>query len=200
MTNRGRIDLAWVPKGTQLGDHICIFAGDMWPFVIRPVADGTYQVIGDCHTYSTPLIEAIGGIYDVTLHGDGHTHNYIREQSGSESSVNEEVEDSDIAARSTAELDTSLDDSADVTEDPSTASSQAHRDVDSPCCDRSTTESRLESDNDVDGNVEQFDIVVTVEQFSPQRVEFKRGECLGFNMPGLRYDEYLAKMDFIALV
>ncbi|KAF2161103.1 hypothetical protein M409DRAFT_28433 [Zasmidium cellare ATCC 36951] len=191
-THRGRIDLAWLPRGTQLGDHICIFAGEMWPFVIRPVGDGTYQVIGDCHTYSTPLIEAIGGMYDVTLHGDGHTHNYIREQSDSESSVAEDVEEnSDIAACFTAQLDTSLEDSADVTEDPSTASSQEPRDVDSPCCDRSTIKTLLEGDGNIDSNVEQS---------STQRVEFKRGECLGFNMPGLRYDEYLAKMDYIALV
>ena len=59
-----RTDVAWLPPSTKPGDNICAFAGSPWPFVIRPAQHESYKFIGDGHVHSTPLIEALGGVYN----------------------------------------------------------------------------------------------------------------------------------------
>lgn len=59
-----RTDIAWLPSDAEQGDDICMLAGAPWPFVLRRAQDGSHRLIGDCHVHSTPLIEALGGVYD----------------------------------------------------------------------------------------------------------------------------------------
>ena len=53
-------DVASLPETTQLGDQVCFFAGAPWPFAVRQIEEGRYQLLGDGATYCTPLVEALG--------------------------------------------------------------------------------------------------------------------------------------------
>jgi hypothetical protein len=46
-TNNGQ--LACVPKSSREGDVICILFGGEVPYVLRPIRDGYYSVIGECY-------------------------------------------------------------------------------------------------------------------------------------------------------
>ncbi|KAM7217600.1 Heterokaryon incompatibility protein (HET) domain containing protein [Rhypophila decipiens] len=57
LTAGGR--LAWLPRrnlpqltdlscNTRVGDRICAFRGARLPYVVRPVGDGTYKLVGEC--------------------------------------------------------------------------------------------------------------------------------------------------------
>lgn len=46
-TAKGR--LACIPKSSRKGDVICILFGGEVPYVLRPISDGYYSVIGECY-------------------------------------------------------------------------------------------------------------------------------------------------------
>lgn len=58
-TNNGR--LACVPRGSMEGDVICILFGGEVPYVLRPIGDGFYSVIGECY------------VHDI-MHGESLSH------------------------------------------------------------------------------------------------------------------------------
>jgi hypothetical protein len=49
-TTSGR-RMAWVPQTSQMDDIICAFEGAEVPFVMRPRADGGFQLIGECYIH-----------------------------------------------------------------------------------------------------------------------------------------------------
>jgi hypothetical protein len=61
-TTSGR--LACVPKSTHEGDVICILFGGEVPYVLRPIRDGSYSVIGECYV-------------DNIMHGESLSHDAI---------------------------------------------------------------------------------------------------------------------------
>jgi Heterokaryon incompatibility protein (HET) len=48
-TDGGRI--GWIPRGTQVGDKICIFSGSKAPFIVRKMQDECYKLIGDAYIH-----------------------------------------------------------------------------------------------------------------------------------------------------
>jgi hypothetical protein len=43
--------MGWAPAGAQKGDIVCIFLGGDVPFIIRPLSDGHYHLLGDCYIH-----------------------------------------------------------------------------------------------------------------------------------------------------
>lgn len=41
--------LAWVPRRARAGDVFCVFLGAKVPHLLRPVANGRYELIGECY-------------------------------------------------------------------------------------------------------------------------------------------------------
>ncbi|KAI1424889.1 HET-domain-containing protein [Xylaria sp. FL1777] len=54
--------LGWVPDVTIAGDSIFVFLGANVPFVVRPVGDGTYKLIGECYIHGAMYGEVLGDI------------------------------------------------------------------------------------------------------------------------------------------
>ena len=52
--------LGWVPRRAQVGDLFCVFLGAKVPHLLRPVADGRYELIGPCHLQGCMNGEVIG--------------------------------------------------------------------------------------------------------------------------------------------
>lgn len=48
-TTRGYIGL--IPDDAQIGDVICVLLGGPTPYVLRPVGDGDYILVGECYVY-----------------------------------------------------------------------------------------------------------------------------------------------------
>ena len=48
-TRDGRLGLA--PKGTKMGDYVCLFLGGDVPFVLRPMKYGTYSFVGEAYIH-----------------------------------------------------------------------------------------------------------------------------------------------------
>ncbi|RMY47952.1 hypothetical protein D0865_08373 [Hortaea werneckii] len=63
----GRRDIGWLPKNANLGDRLCLFAGAPYPFVLRPLKNGHYTILGDAYLAKTTLVEALGGEVDRSL-------------------------------------------------------------------------------------------------------------------------------------
>ena len=57
----GGQDICWIPKHSQVGDQLCVFAGCPFPFVVRSNNDGTYKLLGDAYTARVTLVQALGG-------------------------------------------------------------------------------------------------------------------------------------------
>lgn len=51
----------WIgsPRGADIGDLICVLEGGEAPFVMRPRADGRYEVFGDCYIHGLMDSEAM---------------------------------------------------------------------------------------------------------------------------------------------
>ena len=47
----GRRYMGWVPVDAQKGDKICILLGGQVPFVLRPIQDGKYQLVGEAYLH-----------------------------------------------------------------------------------------------------------------------------------------------------
>ena len=62
VTGGGR--LACVPKGSMVGDVICILFGGEVPYVLRPTGDGFHAVVGECYV-------------DDIMHGESLSHDTI---------------------------------------------------------------------------------------------------------------------------
>ncbi|KAK4500500.1 hypothetical protein PRZ48_008689 [Zasmidium cellare] len=229
INSNGRVDLAWLPKEAQTGDQICLFAGAVWPFVVRPVGDDNYRLIGDCHTYSTPLIEALGGTYDVDKHGDGHVHNYFRgpggegweseepgsseelgseqsgsEQSGSEESGSDEADSEETSSGKTDSEEAKYEELEGEESESEELGGASETESGEPG--RKGPESDVDEESIIEGSESDVDRDMTDGTLSPQ-VRFVRGERLSFNMrgllddePSLRYDEYIEQMDYLAPV
>jgi len=56
-TQNGR--LGSMPKGTKVGDKICILYGGNLPYVIRPCGEGKYTLVGDCYVNGLMYGEAM---------------------------------------------------------------------------------------------------------------------------------------------
>ncbi|KAK5124302.1 hypothetical protein LTR85_002005 [Meristemomyces frigidus] len=41
--------VGWIPERSRVGDRICLFAGAPFPFVIRDIGEGYYELIGDAY-------------------------------------------------------------------------------------------------------------------------------------------------------
>lgn len=67
-TRNGR--LGSMPKGTKVGDKICILYGGNLPYVIRPCGDGKYTLVGDCYVHGFMYGEAMDmdGIKTEAIH------------------------------------------------------------------------------------------------------------------------------------
>jgi hypothetical protein len=61
--------MGWIPQAAQPNDKIAIFGGGRVPFVIRPVGNGEYQLVGECYIHGVMEGEALSGdgFEDVTL-------------------------------------------------------------------------------------------------------------------------------------
>lgn len=55
------IGVGWVPGASREGDKLCVFAGAPFTFVVRPLGNGHYKLLGDAYLAKTTLTEAIGG-------------------------------------------------------------------------------------------------------------------------------------------
>lgn len=56
-TTRGYIGL--IPEHAQTGDVICVLLGGPTPYVLRPVDDGNYILVGECYVYGLMNGEAL---------------------------------------------------------------------------------------------------------------------------------------------
>lgn len=54
-------DYCWVPPATQSGDQVCVMAGATFPFVVRPLSQSSFALIGDAYLANTTLKQALGG-------------------------------------------------------------------------------------------------------------------------------------------
>lgn len=55
------VDVAWVPKLSRSGDKLFAVAGAPFPMVVRPLADGSFKLLGDAFTAAGTLAQALGG-------------------------------------------------------------------------------------------------------------------------------------------
>lgn len=56
----GISDVAWVPKASRAGDHICVIGGAPFPLIVRSCEDGSLRLLGDAFPAATTLAQALG--------------------------------------------------------------------------------------------------------------------------------------------
>ena len=59
MTEEGYIGLG--PRAAKAGDRVCVLLGSNSPFLLRPIGNGQYQLVGHCYVYGIMSGEALLG-------------------------------------------------------------------------------------------------------------------------------------------
>ena len=67
MTEEGYIGLG--PRAAKAGDRVCVLLGSDSPFLLRPIGNNQYQLVGHCYTHGIMSGEALLG----PLPGDYHS-------------------------------------------------------------------------------------------------------------------------------
>jgi hypothetical protein len=58
ISSQDRTNIGWAPYGTREGDLIVVFEGGEIPFVIRPVTENTFVLVGECYLHGIMFGEA----------------------------------------------------------------------------------------------------------------------------------------------
>lgn len=93
MEGDGVHDVGWVPETSKPGDRMCVISGAPHPFVLRPDGLGGYKLLGDAHTVTLTLKQALGGCGDECP--DGSLGHYYMSWNGADTDSNRrDIEDS----------------------------------------------------------------------------------------------------------